>query len=242
MVHDATVPLHVQVAEAGADAWRGPVTVVGPQQPWPQGAPPAAVLAVGDRAELYAKKRWNDVPRASLLQWGPAPERGVAPLGWSGVHTEAACTAEQLRDSVPPGGPWWILAGPHDEQAAQLAELLGATLVRGEAREVSRQMREASPDSARIWLRPSRELAIPAWLRFWGLSARLPHIQVGADLPGAARFGIARWVRPDPVRAGQGAAEWLEDQLPRRRRRGKTPPSVVLLPIPCATPSTHPPG
>jgi len=237
LVHREEVEAHRRAAQSFEAASHARVLHIDPEQPWPEARPPDVVVAVGGKADAAAQTRWPELPRASLLMFGAPPRTEVgtepAPRLWVSAHTEPTCTARSLEAKVPNGGRWIVVATTDDEAAEALALALRGVLVAGHAGAVAKQLRARDLAGARVWVRAAPELAVPEWLTYLGRMTRLGHIEVGFDLPGGERFGLARWVEPDLEALGRHAATWA-DAISRRRH----PDPLTVHPLPCLTPST----
>ena len=208
VVHEPRVPDHRTALERIEAQHPGRVVAVRPGQPWPSAGRPEIVIALGDAADAEAEFRWPDRPRASLMMWGAPPTQVERARLFASAHPQTSCTAEVLASRT--GAPWIVVAAPHDETAADLAQALGGQLIVGDAAAAARGLRDKSlSDGLRIWVRGAEEIAVPEWLEFLGVMARLPRIFVGSDAPGLQRFGVATWVRVDPVATADDALEWV---------------------------------
>lgn len=217
VVHQPRLPDHRAALERIEDEHPGRVVAVRPGQPWPSVGRPEVVVALGDAADAEAQFRWPDRPRASLMMWGAAPEQVETARLFTSAHPASACTSQALDKHG--GAPWVVVAAPHDDGAPQLADALGAQLIVGDAAAAARGLRGKSlSDGLRVWVRGAEEIAVPEWLEFLGAMARLPDVAVGSDAPGLGRFGLANWVRADPVAAADDALSWVNQLRPRSKQ------------------------
>lgn len=240
LVSDMAVEPHHQAAEAFTQISDARVVRVGPSQPWPDAARPDVVVAVGDVADAAASRRWPDTPRASISMIGEAPSVAKMPDHgpprlWSSAHTEPTCTAAQLR--AVSGGDWIVVASPTDDDAQLLSDALDAELVRGTPAEIARTLRDRARPGGHIWIRGAAGMAIPEWLAFLGRMSRLGGPRIGFDLPGGARWGLPRWVRPDHLGVARSTEAWVDRVTGPRRG---APPPLTLETAPCRRTSSDP--